>query len=124
MASARITYQYLNRRAPLQLSCSARDTSKVGFRCIPTPFAAGLQISVQARLASDKKPPQKPAKAESPPELPNFSLQSLNLSPRMRMFLIVALCIFGTIETMTWSIFLYNRFWKKDGAGEEREDVD
>lgn len=40
------------------------------------------------------------------------------------MFLIVLLCICGTIETITWSIFLYNRFYKKELTEEDGEEVD
>jgi hypothetical protein len=94
---------------------------------MPLIITIRREFSAQTRLAEYKQPEQKQRKADSSqpiPELPGFSLDSLGLTKRMRTALIVVLCIFGTIETFTWTMFFYNRFWKKEEMEEELEDAD
>lgn len=65
------------------------------------------------------KPPPNPAFTAGP-----INYQALGITPRMRIFLIVAITIMGTVETYTWSIFLYNRIWKKLPEDEDEYPFD
>lgn len=123
MAALRHSCRFLEQRATLRLP-SSNYTSK--------PFHArradGLQstrlLNLTTRRLTDRQHQTRPTKAEKQDEsteLPGLSLTSLEVSPRMRMFLIVVLCIFGTIEMITWTIFLYYRFWS-DGSTKETQD--
>jgi hypothetical protein len=124
MAALRTASQCFGRRPNLQLSFTHHRGNSEQPLLLPRKFQVVRQLSLTTRQQSSKQSTPKPAKANgsnAPPELPSLSLDSLGVSPRMKTFLIVLLCIFGTIETFTWTMFLYNRFYKKE---EEQADDD
>ncbi|KAL7918063.1 hypothetical protein ACQKWADRAFT_305168 [Trichoderma austrokoningii] len=52
-------------------------------------------------------------------ELPKFSFEGLGMSKNIRIFVIVVLSIFGTIETWVWCKGIY-RWW--NGPSEEKKN--
>jgi hypothetical protein len=80
-------------------------------------------FSLTARAVGPQLPPKSPAVSDrtESSELPRFNLTSLGVTPRMRLFLIILLCIFGTIETFTWTILLCNHFYKNELVDEEND---
>ncbi|KAI9043040.1 uncharacterized protein KD926_004543 [Aspergillus affinis] len=68
----------------------------------------------QSKVAAQKEP------VESAPELPALNLDSLGLSKNMKIFLMVLLGIFGTMETYVYCRAIW-RWWKGSGDGEHVE---
>jgi hypothetical protein len=119
MAILRHTTQFLGRRL-ISKPNSNHGSLTINVRPTHNPHPRRL-LNVNLRRLSDS-PHKSKSTNEHPqnPTLPGFSFEALGVGPRMRIFLIVILCIFSTIETLTWATFIYNRFYKKD----DEEDGD
>ena len=53
------------------------------------------------------------------PEIPQFSLDGLGISPNMKKVIIGIVCIFGTMETYTYYIWIKNRWFPDERKREE-----
>ncbi|CAM1502481.1 Fc.00g044650.m01.CDS01 [Cosmosporella sp. VM-42] len=81
----------------------------------PTRLAASRLSFATQPVPQNKQPnkPQSPPETPSPgnPEYPAFSFEALGVSKNMKIFLMVVLSIFGTIETWFWCQTVW-RWWK------------
>lgn len=108
----------------MRSSVQLHPHSTTGAKLVINP--AGV-VSTTRRYHDDPKPLSKSKTAstqESPkttpqesrngnPELPKFSLDGLGVSKNMKIFLIVVLSIFGTMETWFYCKAIW-RWWKGD----------
>ena len=62
---------------------------------------------------------QSPKGHDGQPEIPQFSLDGLGISPNMKKFIIGVVCVFGTMETYTYYIWIKNRWFPDEKKGEE-----
>jgi hypothetical protein len=111
MAALRSSYQILGRRSISQPSSTSSRLNAFSY----SRLRSLQMMSSTARQTADKSRPSRHPIGNGEnnnTELPPFDFALLGVTPRMRMFLIVLLCIFSTIETYTWSIFLYHHFYK------------
>ncbi|KIV97000.1 hypothetical protein PV10_00810 [Exophiala mesophila] len=55
----------------------------------------------------------------NPGELPKFSFNDLGATPRIKIFIYVVVGILATVETYTYSIWIWQRWFKKTPEQEE-----
>ncbi|KAJ2968214.1 hypothetical protein NQ176_g9288 [Zarea fungicola] len=118
----RVTTQLLLRRATERSSVQLHPYTTT--RTMLVNHAGGL-LTTTRRYHDDHKslskaktaPTQQSSKANSQesqngnPELPKFSLDGLGVSKNMKIFLVVVLSIFGTMETWFYCKAIW-RWWK------------
>ncbi|POR34781.1 Cutinase transcription factor 1 alpha [Tolypocladium paradoxum] len=105
-------------RRPLLVPAAALPSCSVG--CLSR--APSSRFSTQSRLlGSQKKAPPKAETKESAAESPSFetSFASLGLSRNMKIFLVVVVSIFGTMET--WFYCKAAWIWWKGGETQAAE---
>lgn len=72
----------------------------------------------QADRPNAKIYPSQGSQVNGNPELPKFSLDGLGLGKNMKIFLVVVLCIFGTMETWFYCKAIW-QWWKGETAVKE-----
>ena len=109
----------MNRLSTALVRANARAIPYSRAMISPTRLAVSrLRFTTQTALRNGQ-----PSKTQSPPKSPNpgnpeypaFSFEALGVSKNMRIFLIVVLSIFGTIETWFWCQTIW-RWWKADDS--------
>ncbi|RVX68174.1 hypothetical protein B0A52_08682 [Exophiala mesophila] len=55
----------------------------------------------------------------NPGQLPKFSFNDLGATPRIKIFIYVVVAILATVETYTYSIWIWQRWFKKTAEQEE-----
>lgn len=93
----------------------------------PTPVSTFSTRAVLLKTNDTIKGPSKPrpdarnteTEHEDPLITPSVSLESLGIGKNMKIFLLVVLSIFGTIETWFWCKAIW--IWWKGGESEETE---
>lgn len=102
LATTRQTQSLLQRRALLSTStCRRTDSTKAS----PSTSSASPDAKAQSVKTAVGEESQ-----NGNPELPKFSLDGLGVSKNMKIFLIVVLSIFGTMETWFYCKAIY-RWW-------------
>ncbi|EJP65336.1 uncharacterized protein BBA_05667 [Beauveria bassiana ARSEF 2860] len=87
--------------------------------------ALNKTVSTDTTAATQKKPGVKPVTVETEsgnPELPKFSLDGLGVSKNMKIFLIVVLSIFGTMETWFYCKAIWRWWYGEQGLAVTTDD--
>jgi hypothetical protein len=105
VSASRMQHSTLIRNAPLVLNLHyqhQRNRTKY-------PYTSLRTFSARSSLLNQQQKDN---------ELPKFSFEGLGMSKNSRIFVIVVLSIFGTIETWVWCKGIY-RWW--NGPSEEKK---
>lgn len=80
---------------------------------------APKSTSATAPRATTEPGPTNTTTDNNPGQLPSFSLNDLGATPRIRIFIYVVVGILATVETYTYSIWIWQKWFKKDPPQEE-----
>ncbi len=113
-------------RRALLSTTSARCRNDAGskIKTTTTTTTAQQQQQQQQQQQAAKKPAATTAgeSGNGNPELPKFSLDGLGVGRNMKAFLIVVLCIFGTMETWFYCKAIWRWWYGEQGLAVTAED--